>query len=121
MEGSHMPNINYEREENDYENQKPPVTVVTIPPLSPFELPAIAIPFNQPDPREVGTFSPIVTTQPTLTTKPISYTLNNHLSIPYDRTYLNDFSYNNNNNNNNMFNEQIRYTKKSHSTTSLNG
>jgi len=120
MEGSHMPNINYEREENDYENQKPPVTVVTIPPLSPFELPAIAIPFNQPDPREVGTFSPIVTTQPTLTTKPISYTLNNHLSIPYDRSYLNDFSYNNNNNNNNMFNEQMRYTKKSHSTTSLN-
>ncbi|KAL6621632.1 hypothetical protein LY90DRAFT_513966 [Neocallimastix californiae] len=60
--------LNYERELDDYDNQKPPVTVVTIPPLSPFELPAIAIPFNQPDPREV--ISPIVTTQATLTTKP---------------------------------------------------
>jgi hypothetical protein len=87
-------NINYEREEDDYENQKPPVTVVTIPPLSPFELPAIAIPFTQPDPREVGDFSPIITTQPTLTTKPTSYTLNNHLSIPYDhsRSFMNDFT-----------------------------
>ncbi|ORX54346.1 hypothetical protein BCR36DRAFT_348536 [Piromyces finnis] len=110
----HIPNINYEREEDDYENQKPPVTVVTIPPLSPFELPAIAIPFNQPDPREVGSFSPIVTTQPVLTTKTSSYKMNNHLSIPYNRNFLNDFSYNNSNKSNSSnnsissnFNEQI--------------
>jgi len=89
---SYMRNIDYERELDDYDNQKPPVTVVTIPPLSPFELPAIAIPFNQPDPREV--ISPIITTQATLTTKPTSYTLNNHLSISYDhsRNFLNDFT-----------------------------
>ncbi|OUM56461.1 hypothetical protein PIROE2DRAFT_18934 [Piromyces sp. E2] len=113
-----MPNnINYEREEDDYENQKPPVTVVTIPPLSPFELPAIAIPFNQPDPREVGTFSPIVTTQPTLTTKLSNYKMNNHLSIPYNRNYLNDYSYNTSNNNK-SFNEQI-LNKRSHSAGGL--
>eukprot|EP00833_Pecoramyces_ruminatium_P002374 jgi/Orpsp1_1/1176406/evm.model.c7180000057487.1 len=115
-------NINYEREDDDYENQKPPVTVVTIPPLSPFELPAIAIPFSQPDPREVGEFSPIITTQPSLTTRPTSYPINNHLSIPYDhsRNFLNDYtsssSYINNinintntntNTNNNYYNEQI--------------
>jgi len=98
--------INYEREEDDYENQKPPVTVVTIPPLSPFELPAIAIPFSQPDPREIGNFSPIVSTQPSLTTRPTSYPINNHLSIPYDHSInlLNDYSssssYINNNINN---------------------
>jgi len=115
-----IPNINYERDEDDYENQKPPVTVVTIPPLSPFELPAIAIPFNQPDPREVGNLSPVVTTQATLTTKPSNYKINNHLSIPYNRNFLSEYTYSNSNgnNNNNKYNEQV-LNKRSHSTGGL--